>query len=196
MPRSAALQDLLDAAATACREVARGDSARVTETVFARATRDGTQPHRVPPIGLPACDWLAPALAAAARGPHGGVARAFATLAPQLAWTRRAGTTPNGGAFWDGHANAVLCGPAGYEPRDDILIGATIMAPGVQYPEHDHPPEEVYLPLSQGEWWNSARGWMDPQGLSLICNPPGIRHSMRAPAAAPLLALWFLPLGG
>ena len=194
MTRSAALQALIDAAATACRAVATGDSARVTDTVFARAARSAAPSRATPPGLLPACTWLAPALAAAGAGPHGAVARAFAALAPQLGWTRRAGTTPNDGAFWEGHANCVLCGPAGVEARDDILIGATVLAPGVPYVEHDHPPEEVYLPLSPGRWWNSAAGWMDPQARGLIYNPPGIRHSMTATADAPLLAMWFLPL--
>ncbi len=26
----------------------------------------------------------------------------------------------------------------------------------ITYPDHDHPPEEVYIALSPGDWWNAA----------------------------------------
>ena len=67
------------------------------------------------------------------------------------------------------------------------------MAPHVTYVDHDHPPEEVYLALSPGEWWNTDMDWTDPGAGGLIYNRPGIRHAMRS-GAAPFLALWFLPI--
>ena len=67
------------------------------------------------------------------------------------------------------------------------------MAPGVRYVDHDHAPEEVYLALSPGEWWNAAMDWTDPGPAGCIYNPPGIFHAMRS-GDGPLLALWYLPL--
>lgn len=49
-----------------------------------------------------------------------------------------------------------ILGPGGIEERDDVWVGATLMAPLVTYVDHDHPPEEVYLALTPGEWWNAA----------------------------------------
>ena len=87
----------------------------------------------------------------------------------------------------------MICGPGGLEVRDDLWIGATLMAPGVTYVDHKHPPAEVYLSLAPGEWWNAEMPWIDPGLGGFIYNPPGIRHAMRA-GPAPFLALWFLPL--
>jgi hypothetical protein len=58
--------------------------------------------------------------------------------------------------------------------------------------DHDHPPEEVYLSLAPGEWWNAGMDWTDPGARGVIYNPPGIRHAMRS-GAGPFLALWLLP---
>ena len=86
-----------------------------------------------------------------------------------------------------------LVGPGGFEEREDVMVGVSLVAPHVTYPDHSHPPEEVYLVLSEGEWWNTAMGWVHPGPGGLVYNPPGITHAMRA-GDAPLLALWFLPL--
>lgn len=142
---------------------------------------------------LPVCDWIAPALAGAARGPRAKVADAFGALMDRLEWKRRLSADPADRAFWDGHANAMIFGPGGLEDRADLWIGATVMAPRVTYVDHDHPPEEVYLSLAPGEWWNAAMDWTDPGEAGLIYNPPGIRHAMRS-GDGPFLALWFLPV--
>lgn len=116
------------------------------------------------------------------------VARAFAALAPRLHWTPK--TIAKGANIPP--MNTMLLGPGGVEERDDIWIGASALAPETTYPVHRHPPEEVYLPLTPGEWWNEKMDWRDPTD-GVIYNPPGIRHSMRA-GAQPLLAIWLLPL--
>ena len=51
---------------------------------------------------------------------------------------------------------------------------------------------EVYLPMSAGEWRNTAMDWTDPGLKGFIYNPPGIVHAMRA-GTTPFLALWVLP---
>ena len=51
-----------------------------------------------------------------------------------------------------GPGGFVVVGRGGLEPRADVLIGISLLAPTVAYPEHRHPPEEVYLVLSPGEW--------------------------------------------
>jgi quercetin dioxygenase-like cupin family protein len=142
------------------------------------------------PARHPACDWLTPALRLAEAGPRSALGSAFAAVEPGLAWAPRKGAE---GAFRDAHANAVILGPGGLEERSDLWIGVTVMAPGTIYPTHAHPPEEVYLPLTRGEWWNAEMDWTDPGPGGFIYNPPGITHTMRA-GATPFLALWYLPL--
>ena len=87
----------------------------------------------------------------------------------------------------------MLLGPGGLEDRDDVWVGVTLMGPDVVYIDHDHAPEEVYLSLTPGAWWNARMDWTDPGPEGLTYNPPGIRHAIRA-GPAPLLALWFLPI--
>ena len=142
---------------------------------------------------LVVCDWLDPALADAAPGPRARLATALAAIEGQLRWARRAATGPTDVAFHDGHANAVILGPGGLETRHDIWVGVTVMAPGVRYVDHHHAPEEVYLSLTPGEWWNAAMDWTDPGPAGAIYNPPGIAHAMRS-GVGPFLALWYLPL--
>lgn len=186
MVRSTALQDFVSAAESSLQRV-HGPGNTVVQEVVRRWQRPlASNPH---PVRLPVCDWIVPALAMQ----DGHLARAFSRIESLLTWGRRASADPANLAFWDGHANAVILGPGGLEERDDVWVGVTVMAPGVLYPDHDHPPAEVYLPLSHGEWWNSDMNWTDPGVGGFIYNPPGIKHAMRA-GPAPFLALWFLPI--
>lgn len=194
--RDPALQTFLDAAGAAVLADALPGSAAAgaARAVFDRTRAATGVPGAEPPRSLPVCDaWLSPALAGAAQTRRAAVARALAAIAPGLHWTRRTGSETAAPLFRDGHANALILGPRGIEMRDDLWIGVTLMAPGVTYVDHDHPPEEVYLSLSPGEWWNAAMDWTDPGMSGLVHNPPGIRHAMRS-GAVPFLALWFLPI--
>ena len=156
--------------------------------------RVGLSPEIVPQQ-LDVCSELVAALAEAkaAVAPMPGLADAFAALQPRLSWWRRKLANPADSRFYNGHANAMLIGPGGLEERDDVMNGVTLMAPHVLYPVHDHPPEEVYLPLTSGHWWNAGMDWNEPGPGGTIYNPPGIAHAMRS-GAKPLLALWLLPL--
>lgn len=185
--RSKALQEFLDlsrAALAVTTGPAAGVAAEVVSRWQSRVGQASPGAER-----LPVCDWIAPALAAC----DAPLARGFAALSGELRWRRRASADPAQAGFWNGHANAMILGPGGIEDRSDLWIGATVMAPGTVYVDHDHPPAEVYLTLSPGEWWNAAMDWTDPGPGGFIYNPPGIRHAMRA-GKAPFLALWFLPL--
>jgi quercetin dioxygenase-like cupin family protein len=123
--------------------------------------------------------------------PVGELADAFAAIEPQLNWTIRAGTKAQGEQFLNGHANATITGADGLEIRPDVRIGVSLMAPHLQYPDHHHPPEEIYVVLSGGEWRQGSDPWHEPGSGGLVYNPPDIVHAMRS-AELPLLALWFL----
>lgn len=130
---------------------------------------------------------------AAEASPIPELGRAFAAVETQLTWGRRRNADAVGEPFFGGHANATLVGQGGLEERADVWVGVTVMAPGIVYPDHDHPPEEVYIALSPGEWWNAEMDWTAPGPGGIIYNPPGILHAMRS-HGEPFLALWFLPV--
>lgn len=190
MDRSPEITAFLDASARALRAVCTGPALRAAETVIARAALPGGS--GVGSARLPACDWIAPALGAVARE-RADLGLTFAALEQRLRWYRRGSADESEQPFWNGHANAVILGPGGLETRSDLWIGATVMAPGVRYADHDHPPEEVYLSLTPGEWWNAGMDWTDPGPTGFVYNPPGIAHAMRS-GKGPFLALWYLPL--
>lgn len=166
------------------------------QRVFARLDGGEGSSGAVAACRLPVCErQLDAALAGLASlpSPLPELASAFAAVEPQLRWERRAQAAELGNPFFDGHANAMLVGPGGLEERSDVWVGVSAMAPGVVYPDHHHPPEEVYVALSPGEWWNADTPWTEPGPGGVFYNPPGILHAMRSPAA-PFLALWFLPV--
>jgi len=138
------------------------------------------------PMRLPVCALLGEALAAGTP-----LLKAFRALEPQLTWGRRKGDLGDD-RFRACHANALLAGPTGPESRDDVWVGVSLMAPNTCYPAHHHPPEEVYLVLSEGEWWNEDAGWYRPGVGATVYHRPDQRHAMRA-GAKPLLAFWALP---
>lgn len=179
----------------ALRDAAEAGSpaARAGGLVLARCHERVGRTGTVRPVTLPVCDWIDAALEMAEGGPRQALADAFAGLVDRLDWGRRGSARPEDREFWAGHANAMICGPGGLEEREDLWIGATVMAPGVAYGDHDHPPEEVYVALTPGEWRNAATGWTDPGLDGLFYNPPGIRHAMRA-GREPFLAFWLLPV--
>ena len=181
----------LDASALALRAATAGAAARAAEGVIGRWANP-CAPSGLAAERLPVCDWVSRALADVAPQ-RAALASAFAAIEGQLRWVRRASAAQQDQRFWNGHANAVILGPGGLEPRDDLWVGVTVMAPGVDYVDHSHAPEEVYLSLSPGEWWNSAMDWTDPGPEGAIYNPPGITHAMRS-GTQPFLALWYLPL--
>ena len=188
--RDAHLQAVLD---LMCRSVA-ADPGRSTDTQRTlgiveerlRRTPDD-RPEAQEPVRQPVCALLDEALAA--RTP---LLEAFRALEPSLTWGRRKGDLGDD-RFRACHANAMLVGPGGLEPRADVWVGVSLMAPGTSYPVHHHPPEEIYLVLSDVEWWNEDDGWYRPGFGGTVYHRPDQRHAMRA-GAKPLLALWALPI--
>jgi quercetin dioxygenase-like cupin family protein len=175
---------------------ATGDTARAAERVFGRLSGTAGEVREPERKQLAVCDaYLESAIAGAVK--RGGLlaelGRSLADLAPLMAWDRRKTSTSANQPFHDGHANATIAGPGGFEERGDVWVGVSLMAPGIVYPVHSHPPEEIYLAMSNGEWWNSEMDWTEPGPGGLVYNTPGILHAMRS-GSAPFLALWLLPV--
>ena len=196
--RSPELQRLLTAAEAAIRNGSSGDERiqAAAGRIFAALETPHGQAAAPQAARLPVCDYLPAALQHARLQPDpvGALAAVFATIEPQLNWKSRPGAEAIGAQFLSGHANAIIVGSEGLEIRPDMRIGVSLMAPHTRYPDHHHPPEEIYVVLSDGEWRQADRPWHTPGIGGLVYNPPDIVHAMRS-AEAPLLALWFLWMG-
>ncbi|RVU35266.1 transcriptional regulator [Hwanghaeella grinnelliae] len=139
------------------------------------------------------CSWLQPALDAQMPSDTlNEVTNGLKALAPHLSWFTRPDATGTGSPnFPDGHGNAIIVGPDGLAVSSELWIGVSLLAPGVRYPDHTHPPEELYLVLSPGDFRNAETQWRAPGVGGLFHNPPGIVHAMRS-GDDPLLAVWML----
>ena len=129
------------------------------------------------------------ALAADTDGSKAALIKAIQRLAPALPWYSRA--CPEQPLFEVGHMNAEVLGDKGIERRSDLTVGVTIMAPNLTYPDHHHPPEEIYIVLSQGSWRQGATRWFETGFGGYIYNPPNILHAIKS-AGTPLFAIWCL----
>ena len=197
MKRSQALARFFDAArdALSARLEPRTPPAAVAACVFdALAASEGViAPGPLAPP--PAYRHLPSALERARAAPElSPLAEAFEALEPELRWRRRPGSEAHGTAFHDGHANAEIVGPMGLEQRSDVWFGVSLVAPNVRYVEHRHPPEEIYIVMSEGEWYREGCGWRVPGVGGVVYNPSNVVHAMRAGPSA-LLALWLLGAG-
>lgn len=193
--RTAQLQTFIDAAhkAIAARVEAGTPAEAACQRIF-KAMETG-QPQNTPhrPEAPRAWVHLRGALETAASSP-GRVAAlgdALAAIEPQLCWQRRPGAENVPGNFADGHANATIVGDGGLEVRGDVRIGVSLLAPHVTYPDHRHPPEELYAVLSPGSWRQDAKPWHEPGLGGVVYNHPNVVHAMRS-TDAPLLAVWCL----
>lgn len=194
--RSAEFQRFLSSAEAAIRHAADGDTCigEAAGRIFSALRTPAAQGAPVAAARVPVCHHLPAALerARSLAGHVADLANAFAAIEPQLRWKTRPGAEAHGEQFFSHHANANIVGAEGIETREDVWIGVSLMAPGTRYPDHRHPPEEIYVVLSDGEWCNTETPWHAPGIGNLVYNPPNIVHAMRS-AQQPLLALWFLP---
>lgn len=120
------------------------------------------------------------------------VIKAFGGIEPRLEWKTRGGDMSTASAnIAEGHANAMIVGPGGIERRTDVWLGVSLLAPHVRYPDHNHPPEETYLVMSEGEFRHGDSGWFAPGVGGSLYNEPGISHAMRT-GHKPMFAMWAL----
>ena len=193
--RSDALQEFLDSLKENFA-AAKSDPAvsTVIDVLFADLSRPAPAGLQHP-RRLPACRHLPDAidLGKSASPELARLARAFKVIEPSLAWLVRASGGPFASANWpEGHANATIVGSApALEIRDDIAIGASLLAPKVRYPDHSHAPEEVYLLLTPGRFQHGDSDWMALAPGDTLHNEPRIKHAM-ASDDGPLLAFWCL----
>ena len=194
--RNADLENLLAALEAALKRAAEPGSGVATAIDEAsRRWRTAGAPETPPTDKAPVYACFDAAVAGAVGTDAEPVAKALATVAPELAWRTRPDRESDDPNFSKAHANAVLVGEGGLENRSDLRIGVSLLAPNTFYPNHRHPPEEVYVALSPGDWRQNEDAWMTPGPGGLVHNPPNIWHSMRS-GPAPLLAIWTLLMDG
>ena len=164
------------------------------QRIFGSAALEAPQGGSKRPQRQPACRHLAECFAELETigGNLGKLGAALREIEPHLNWNNQSERRKSADLA-ENYADSFIVGPGGFVQSSAIEIGVSVMAPHTTYPDHRHPPEELYLVLSQGEWRQNAEAWHEPGVGGVVYNPPDIVHAMRADAK-PLFAIWCLPL--
>ena len=197
--RSPDLQRLIDATEAALRAgiAAAPVAGPMIDRIFDSLRSDVGNEVEDKGCRQPACGHFEAAISdAAAASPRvRELAAALADVEPRMSWYRRPGSETEHTAFHAGHANAHIVGTQGLERRHDVWIGVSLMAPALSYPRHRHPPEEVYVTLTPGNWMRDDVDLEPSAPGDIIHNPPNVWHAMRSVPDRPLLAVWCLWTG-
>ena len=125
--------------------------------------------------------------------PKTALAEDIARTTPLFQWRRN----PNynaanmGAAFMAGYGYVEFAGPHDALFRTaDIRVGLLLLGPGLHYPLHAHPAEEIYHPLTDGGLWRRGEEvWRTVPAGKAIHHPPLLPHETKA-ADQTLLALY------
>jgi len=90
----------------------------------------------------------------------------------------------------DRAAVAHRVGPDAPAPAVELAMGFFVVGPNVDYFDHQHEPEELYLPIAgRARFWNEAGGWMNAGPDTTMIHPSWQWHAMRT-GQEPVLILW------
>lgn len=164
--------------------------------------------EREPAAGLKVLAHLHDAIEQARHALPDRVGQALARSALNADWTQTEAylAEPPSRDFLDRYAHATLAGPPDLasgtqgrqrsfgrptsECRTPVAFGLLLLAPGVCYPHHQHPADEVYVPLTEARW---SHGRYEPFVYqppgALLHHRPGQAHAMITDDT-PLLALY------
>ena len=162
---------------------------------------------RVPAAGPTVLAHLHDAIEQARQALPDRVGQALAGSALNAEWTQTEAylAEPPSQDFLDRYAHATLAGPPDLasrmrgrqrsserpvECRTPVAFGLLLLAAGVRYPHHQHPADEVYVPLTEARW---SHGQYEPfvyqPAGAVLHHRPGQAHAMITDGT-PLLALY------
>ena len=148
------------------------------------------QSRPVVPIDLPVLSWMSEAVSAA-HDCSVRIVKLLASLAPRLAWGQTYSAEDFGSGFLERYGWTELMGLRGSIASDRIACGFLMLGPGIEYPQHSHEAEEVYVPLTGPTFWmRGSEEWKLRPPCQPIHHAPRVPHAMRT-QSVPLLALYF-----
>lgn len=117
---------------------------------------------------------------------EGPLATAFLAARAELSWIPSPRTS-------DGGTERSLAPINDVRNLDDVVCGLMLVAPGCNYPEHAHGPQEIYLPIAgDGRWrYGGDPNYRQLEDDALVYNPPRNVHGVRA-GGEPLVAIYVL----
>ena len=142
------------------------------------------------PNSLPALRYWDEAIELAAETDPAGATAALRRSAPAFHWRQN----PNYLATLDrdylsGYAFTEFVGEVAPLAQDGLRVGLLLIGPDRHYPEHNHPAEEIYLPLTPASWWRAGEDWRDVPSGHVIHHAPWRVHATKT-GKTPLIALY------
>ncbi|MCX7303269.1 MAG: dimethylsulfonioproprionate lyase family protein [Hyphomicrobiales bacterium] len=92
--------------------------------------------------------------------------------------------------FMDNYGWLEVFGTRGHFANEAMAGGFLILGPHIEYPDHHHVAEELYIPLTGGTAWRMGDGAFQPRAAGeVIHHASSVSHAMRT-GSEPLLAFY------
>ncbi|MEZ5870821.1 MAG: dimethylsulfonioproprionate lyase family protein [Nitratireductor sp.] len=145
--------------------------------------------RELPPLPLDPVRHLPGVLAHAGKREL-ALVEAFLAQGRELNWRRSYTPDDFGQYFFDNYAHVELIGTKGHFISDEIAAGLVLYGPHIQYPDHWHVAEEIYIPMTgNGEWSSGGEPHRVRAAGDFIFHTTNLPHAIRC-GQTPMLALW------
>ena len=123
-------------------------------------------------------------------GPRDSLLEMLSQQAHGLHWGRTYGSADFSEHFLRNYGWMELFGSRGHFASGDMAGGFLLLGPDIDYPDHHHIAEEIYVPLTDGSLWSRDRSAFASRNAGeVIHHPSGINHAMKT-TDRPLVALY------
>ncbi len=138
---------------------------------------------------LPVLSWM-PEAVAAAHKKAGSLVDMLASVADQITWGQTYAVDDFGSGFLNKYGWTELIGLRGPIASERLACGFLILGPHIEYPQHNHEAEEIYIPLTEPTFWmRGNEDWVSQKACRPIYHTSRMPHAMRT-EHVPLLALY------
>lgn len=118
------------------------------------------------------------------------LARLLRDHAGEFHWGQTYTAADFGENFIDNYGWLEVFGTRGHFSNEKLAGGFLLLGPGIEYPDHHHVAEELYIPLTGGTEWRMDGGpWRRRAAGEVIRHASNVSHAMRT-GANPLLAFY------
>jgi hypothetical protein len=124
------------------------------------------------------------------RKAEGRLIDAFKSASEGLAWLQSYTPEDFGAYFTDNYAHVELIGTRGHFVSDEIAAGFVLYGPHIDYPNHWHVAEEIYIPLTGNGLWSSDNDdYQKRRAGEFIFHESNMPHAIKTDVT-PMLAIW------
>ena len=150
---------------------------------------DGTPTRSIVSNHRPVLSWMPEAVAAAHKKALFLMDK-LASVADQIAWGQTYAVDDFGSGFLERYGWTELIGLRGPAASERIACGFLMLGPEIEYPQHSHEAEEIYIPLTEPTFWmRGNEDWKSRPPCRPIYHASRMPHAMRT-ESTPLLALY------